>query len=76
MMGTVKMSTCYGLRSITVPWWVLVALSAPIPLIWTWRQWRWMGRDRRARRNLCRNCGYDLRASVGAAMPRPIQLMK
>jgi hypothetical protein len=65
VMNTVTLRVCYGLRSIAVPWWVLVAATAMLPLAWTWRQWRWWGRERRARRNMCRNCGYDLRASIG-----------
>jgi hypothetical protein len=64
-MNTVTLRICYGMRSISVPWWVVVAGTAMLPLAWTWRQWRWWGRERRARRNMCRNCGYDLRASAG-----------
>jgi hypothetical protein len=65
VMGNVTVRACYGMRSVAVSWWVLVAVSAILPPAWTWRHWRWMGRERRARQNLCRKCGYDLRASIG-----------
>jgi hypothetical protein len=49
-------------RAVVLPWWVLVFASAVLPVL----RVREVLRDRRrARRGLCRACGYDLRASEG-----------
>jgi hypothetical protein len=47
------------------PHWV-IALLLCIPIAWRWLVWRARAEvlDRRTR-GLCRNCGYDLRASAG-----------
>jgi hypothetical protein len=52
-----------------VPAWVVVAASAPLPLVWLAGRVRAavraLRRRRFARGNFCASCGYDLRASPG-----------
>lgn len=48
--------------SVTVPWWSIVAGLLAMPAL---RAARWARRRRRARRNCCVACGYDLRGSPG-----------
>ena len=54
-----------GYRFMILPYWVLAAMTVPMPVLWL-RRWR---RDRlslrRESRNLCPSCGYDLRATDG-----------
>lgn len=58
---------------ITVPYWLLAAMSALMPLIWAF-----VARRRRTRKGsgLCQKCGHDLRASTdrcpecGTPIPR------
>ena len=47
---------------IALPHWFLAALLAMAPALFLWRRLR---ASHRLHRNLCRNCGYDLRASPG-----------
>jgi hypothetical protein len=44
---------------VVVPYWVLVLVTMAWPVVWSVRWWR----RRRWRPGLCRDCGYDLRAS-------------
>ncbi len=55
-----------GQPRVVVPWWFVFALTALYP---AWRLSRWSIRHRRRRRGECVHCGYDLRASSGAACP-------
>jgi hypothetical protein len=48
--------TCY----YGVPYWAIVALTAPMPLV---RAARWLRRRRRTRLGLCPKCSYDIRAT-------------
>jgi hypothetical protein len=43
-----------------VPYWLALGVTAPLPALAAWLRVR---RRRRARRRLCANCGYDLRAT-------------
>lgn len=45
---------------VVLPYWVLIAVSAPAPAVWLTLFWR---RRRNAHSQLCTRCGYDLRAS-------------
>ena len=45
---------------VVLPYWVVTSVPLILPARWAWRIWR--GR-RAVRLNLCRSCGYDLRAS-------------
>jgi hypothetical protein len=50
---------------LLLPWWIVLVLTALLPVRWyiLWRgRWR---REYRRRMALCPNCGYDLRASSG-----------
>jgi hypothetical protein len=47
-------------RAVVCPYWPVVLLTGVAPAVGVWRVVR---RRRRARRGLCRECGYDLRAS-------------
>ena len=51
--------------AVTVPPLLPCALLAVVPIAWEVRYRRALGRLLRARRGLCRACGYDLRASAG-----------
>lgn len=47
--------------AIFIPHWAFVLAFCVLPLMWTWR---FVVRRRRLRpKNLCRKCGYDLRAT-------------
>jgi hypothetical protein len=50
-------------RSITVPHWLLILLTAVAPLAWLRSDLARRHRRRRVRHNLCPRCGYDLRAT-------------
>ena len=50
----------YGMQTLSVPYWFLVALTMLAPLAWLMR---WRRRRHRRRTGLCPVCGYDLRAS-------------
>lgn len=45
---------------LVLPYWFLIITSSVAPMIWLWRRNRIKNRFMG---NLCRNCGYDLRAS-------------
>lgn len=45
---------------VSIPYWLLVAVTAIAPGLWGMQYWR---KRRRKRKGMCRNCGYDLRAS-------------
>ena len=49
-------------RSAVLPFWTLGVLFAALPLA---RAAKPLGAARRARRGLCRHCGYDVRATPG-----------
>jgi hypothetical protein len=46
--------------AVMVPYWFIVLLTAPLPVIWAWRETK-LRRARTA--GLCKRCGYDLRAT-------------
>jgi hypothetical protein len=48
--------------SLLIPFWLILALLAPLPTIWLVSRLR---RRRRLADNLCPVCGYDLRATPG-----------
>jgi hypothetical protein len=50
---------------LLLPWWIVLVLSAllPVRLYMLWRR-RWR-RERWIQNGLCPSCGYDLRASPG-----------
>jgi hypothetical protein len=52
----------YGIRSVVLRWWLVVAVTAILPLLWAWRATLWHCRKRD---NLltCLVCGYDIRAT-------------
>ena len=52
-------------RSIAVPHWLLILLTAVAPLAWLRSDLARRHRCRRVRHNLCPECGYDLRATPG-----------
>jgi hypothetical protein len=47
-------------RAVMVPYWALVMLTAPLPIVWYQRILR---ESRERKKGTCRNCGYDLRAT-------------
>jgi hypothetical protein len=49
--------------AVVMPYWFPTTLCALVPLVWLAKSRRHWRDRRRARRGLCRNCGYDLRAS-------------
>jgi hypothetical protein len=50
------------IRTIVIPYWMLVAISLPMPILRARRAaWRRIAR----RRGLCVFCGYDIRATPG-----------
>lgn len=51
---------------LVVPHWFWLTLSLPAPALWARRTIRTM---RRARRGLCPECGYDLRATTSGQCP-------
>jgi hypothetical protein len=58
----------YGLRAVAVRWWVIVAASAIVPLLWGWRAGVWRRRMRKEsaqKTSRCLVCGYDMRATPG-----------
>ena len=66
-------TTLFGLRGLTtrsrrwqlrLPYWAIVLVTAPVPVLYV-RRLRWLRRAYRARRGLCPGCGYDIRASIG-----------
>jgi hypothetical protein len=64
-----KQTTVTRNDSVTVPYWLLVGLFGAVPV---WRGVRWAvraPRERRRRRGLCVQCGYDLRASESGKCP-------
>jgi len=48
-------------RVVTVPWGAVAGALAIAPAWWAWKMSR---RRRRFKRGLCRNCGYDIRATA------------
>ena len=61
MTGSENHSEFQGYEyGVELPYWFVCACSALLPLRWFGRSRR---RRRRAARELCRSCGYDLRAS-------------
>jgi len=59
--GGGKPSTFGEWTVISVPFWSLIALSAPLPLAWLARRLR---SRLRGAAGLCPGCGYDVRASA------------
>ena len=56
----------YGRTSaVFAPAWFVVLVTAVFPAWWLPREVRRHRRERRLRRGLCAQCGYDLRASPG-----------
>ncbi len=57
-----------GSRSIDMSWWLLVALTSVLPILWFTRvliRWRRMRKANLLQSKICLVCGYDLRASPG-----------
>ena len=46
-----------------LPWWMLAAMTAVLPVLWLSDRGRWRRVNRRCMAGLCAVCGYDLRAS-------------
>jgi hypothetical protein len=65
----------WGFRYVTLPWRLVTLGTAVLPAGGFVYLWRWRRARRWARDNLCRTCGYDLRASTercpecGSAVP-------
>jgi hypothetical protein len=53
----------FGQRSLVLSWWLPVLLSAILPTAWARGAWIRRRSVRRARRDQCPACGYDLRAT-------------
>ena len=53
-------------RVYTVPWWFVLAVASPLPLI---RSRRWLRRRRRTRSGRCPACGYDLTGNTSGVCP-------
>jgi hypothetical protein len=53
---------------VAVPWWMVCAAAAPLPL-WRVLTMRRRTRRRRRERGLCAGCGYDLRGNVSGVCP-------
>jgi hypothetical protein len=53
------------LRDLSIPYWLLTALTLMLPLTTTALWTRRRARHRRRARGLCVACGYDLRATPG-----------
>jgi hypothetical protein len=62
-----------GYRLLIVPYWVFVAMTAPMPMLWLILWLKRHTRDRLSRRrerlNLCPSCGYNLTANVSGTCP-------
>jgi hypothetical protein len=61
-------SSLVGFRSLVISWWLIVAASAMVPVIWGWRAgiwWRRWIKQRLMRTQICLVCGYDMRATPG-----------
>jgi hypothetical protein len=62
-------------RTLVVRYWLVTVVTSILPMCWFIHCLRLGRRAARARRGLCRNCGYDLRASpqrcpeCGTAVP-------
>ena len=52
-----------GQKSLAVSWWLPALAFAALPAARAWRRAVRRRRERRAGRNLCPACGYDLRAT-------------
>lgn len=52
-----------GRSSLIVDWWLMTAIASVLPLLYARRFWRLRRMRKRRGVNLCRVCGYDLRAS-------------
>ncbi len=55
----------WGFLIVTVPYWLLVVVTAILPAIAGTQLVRGVRRRRRFARGMCRSCGYDLRGSGG-----------
>jgi hypothetical protein len=68
--GINRASAAMPFAAVRVPWWMVVLLFAALPL---WRGASSFRRDRRRRRravrNCCPECGYDLTANVSGVCP-------
>jgi hypothetical protein len=58
--GAILRGQPVALRTLIVPYWLLVACSMLLPAIWLFHRSR---RKRRRSRKHCPNCNYDLRAT-------------
>jgi hypothetical protein len=63
-LGFARVSGSYGMlggfRIVVIPFWSIILLTAPAPLLW----WRSVHRSRRWQASgKCTGCGYDLRGS-------------
>jgi hypothetical protein len=57
----------YREREIRIEWWVVVAVSFVLPLVWQTRRLvireREISRRRKLEKSICITCGYDMRAT-------------
>jgi hypothetical protein len=53
------------ITALCVPYWMCVAVLAPMPMFQLRRYWRNRRRARRLTKGTCPFCGYDLRATSG-----------
>jgi len=51
---------------IIIPYWCLLAVSLPLPVVWIFRHRR---QTHRRKRSLCLTCGYDLTGNVSGTCP-------
>ena len=56
-------------RTLFVPCWFFVAVSVPVPALWTVLYLRSRHRNRRCAAGFCPTCGYNLTANTSAVCP-------
>lgn len=52
--------------ALYLPYWCVLALALPLPMIWLFRSRRLA---RRRRQNLCLTCGYNLKDNTSGVCP-------
>jgi hypothetical protein len=53
----------FDVRAFGAPTWFIVGVFALLPIVWEVKYRALLGRRWHVKRNLCPNCGYDLRAT-------------
>src|SRR6266850_2761924 len=65
--GTRQWAGQYRERETRIAWWLMVACSSFLPLVWgsRWeaRMWLERRRQKKIRQKICLKCGYDIRAT-------------